>query len=748
MSSKSKASSKSAITTSPSQITAHSQTSRFHVDTLTTLSKEIDLKQVSIAIGQKDILVDAHLRLKTGVSYGLIGRNGYGKSTLLKAIADKLIPGIPENLRILLVGQIEDTTTTATTTTSTTTTTTPEKQALTVVQHITHLDTRRETALAEWKTLSTAAESGSGTDAARALASVLYTRALKHLEVAKQTAAKRSGTRGAQARKDLLAAEARVAQAQAQLDAVDTCDDGGGSDEALSATFKQLQDLTEDVRTTLDSLDADATEANARSILLGLGFTVEQLDAEFETLSGGWRSRCMLASALLQKPDLLILDEPTNYLDIPSVLYLQHYLHYLPSTGTTLLTVAHDRAFLDAITHTTLVLRAHTHTLSYHEGGISAYERAALGKRRGMLRERAAMERKRAHVQQSIVEGARKARKEGDDNKARMAKSRQRKLDERWGAEKNEKGHRFKLNRDRAGFFLSSRDEIQVDDLDPPVDLPFPNPEPMRFPGSLCALSNVSFRYASQGPLILEDATLTVQPGDRVGLVGKNGEGKSTLVKVLIGEMSPTRGTVVRHPRLRFGYYSQHSVEELSKADVTSTSSLEYFKRELQTKHGISVDEATCRSFLGAFGLQGQTAVIPIGMLSGGQKASSVRLALASIVYPAPDLLVLDEVSTHLDIDTTAGLMRALRGFEGAVLLVSHDRHLIKCVVEGGPLISPSEGDEGEGDGEDGDEEEEAGDEGGRMGTVYRVGPRGKVRVLAGGMQDVSSFFGVLCAAR
>jgi ATP-binding cassette subfamily F protein 3 len=192
-----------------------------------------------------------------------------------------------------------------------------------------------------------------------------------------------------------------------------------------------------------------------------LGFAPEQLDAKFQTLSGGWRSRCALASALLQKPDLvsslhvavynvkfiyikswdqlqLILDEPTNYLDIPSVLYLQKYLQEL--TETTILIVAHDREFLDAVTQETIILRGQS--LAYHEGSITVYERAALQKRKSKIRQQNALDKKRELVEKSITEGARAAKKSGDENKARMVKSRQKKLDERWGMEKNEKGHR------------------------------------------------------------------------------------------------------------------------------------------------------------------------------------------------------------------------------------------------------------------------------------------------------------------
>lgn len=703
--------------TSAAKIVATSQTSRFHADTLATLSKEIDLKQVNIAIGNKDILVDGHLRLKTGVRYGLVGRNGQGKSTILKALADKIIPGVPENLRILLVGQVEDS---------------PlgfvavgDQTKLTVVQAVVQSDQRREAAMWEYKTLSSALESESDAQLVEALTKVRYERAQNELVISQKIASKRSGTRGSEARKQLLISEKKVADLETQLASIKekTIE---VSPESTAEVHTSANELLLEIQGVLDAINADATESNARVILLGLGFSLEQLDKPFGDLSGGWRSRCTLASALLQKPDILILDEPTNYLDIPSVIWLQQYLQSLEET--TILLVAHDRAFLDEVTQETIILREQK--LTYHDGAISTCERAAAKKRKSKVRMRDALDKKREAIEKSISEGARAARKTGDDNKARMAKIRQKKLDDRFGVEVNEKGHRFKLNRDFGGYHLTSRGEVEIEGVDPPVYLPFPDPEDLRFPGSLCSAANVSFQYSKSGHMVLDGVTVTIHPGDRVGLVGKNGEGKSTLVKLLIGQLKPTKGVVERHPRLRIGYYSQHSVEELTDPKVATSSSVDHFIEELKQRHNILIDDNTARGFLGSFGLQGRTAMNPIGTLSGGQK---VRLALALVVYPAPDLLVLDEVSTHLDMDTNVGLMRALRGFKGAVLLVSHDRHLIQCVIEGAPLIPEGEG----GDEEDEEEEEEDNEEeAGKTGSVYRVGPKGKFRLLSGGVND------------
>ncbi|KAL1661330.1 P-loop containing nucleoside triphosphate hydrolase protein [Schizophyllum commune] len=666
-------------------IVATSQTSRFHVDTLSTLSKEIDLKDVNICVADHDILIDSHLRLKENVHYGLVGRNGEGKSTLLRAIADKLIPGIPENLRILLAGQVESAPRDAD----------EEADELTVLQAVVRSDRKREVALKEYRILESATTLE---DAGRAVADIELERARVELALARKVADRRSGARGSEARKALFAAEARLREAEERATAP--------THDANALVIAHA--MLEEVKDTLYAMGSDSAEAKARKILLGLGFRADQLDAPFTTLSGGWRSRCSLASVLLQNSDVLILDEPTNYLDIPAIIWLQK--HIVSLDETTVVIVAHDRAFLDEATDETIFLR--DKALTYHEGSNSAAQRAIAKKRKGAIRARDALEKKRTAVEKSIAQGAKAARETGDDNKARMVKSRQKKLDERWGPEVNEKGHRFKLNRDLQGYHTASRADIVVDELDAGITLPFIDPEPLRFPGALCSLSNVSFRYEARLPLVLQDVTLTVHPGDRIGLVGKNGEGKSTLVKLLVGELQP-HGEVTRHPRLALGYYSQHSVEQLSRPSMGKKSALQHFMEEMRAVNSIDVDEQTSRAFLGSFGLHGRTATIPVGMLSGGQK---VRLALALLVYPAPHLLVLDEVSTHLDMSA----------FTGAILLISHDRHLIHCVVEGGRILPQDEDDS-----DASDEEEEAEPP---PGGVYRVGPRGETKRLIGGV--------------
>jgi ATP-binding cassette, subfamily F, member 3 len=181
---------------------------------------------------------------------------------------------------------------------------------------------------------------------------------------------------------------------------------------------------------------------------------------------------------------------------------------------------------------------------------------------------------------------------------------------------------RFKLNRDLGGYATTMRAEVTLDAGDPPVHLVFPNPPDLRFPGSLISASSISFKYPKRTSNLLTDCTITIHPGDRVGLLGLNGFGKSTLVKLLIGSLKPTKGEVERHPRLRMGYYAQHSVEELSDAKAASQTAVQYFLAKLREGGDNDVDEPTARACLGTFGLQGKKAMIPIHLLSGGQKVN------------------------------------------------------------------------------------------------------------------------------
>lgn len=433
-------------------------------------------------------------------------------------------------------------------------------------------------------------------------------------------------------------------------------------------------------------MNASKAEAKARSVLLGLGFSAGSLDKPMSELSGGWKTRCMLACALCQSVDLLLLDEPTNYLDLPSIMWLEHYIETLDPT-TTVIVVTHDRAFADGVADELLVLR--NRILEHFRGNPSGYEVTRWKTYRYLSRMQDAQEKQKKHMQATIDQNVKAAKRAGDDKKLKQAASRKKKLDERMGMEVSAKGTRFKLSRDLAGFHDNRRNAIEVPDFDPLTRMAFPiTPSDLRFPGALVSFENVEFSYKQNKRVVpvLCDINLTIHFGDRVGLVGLNGAGKSTLVSLAMASveaagsaMAPSKGRISRHTRARFGLYSQRAVEELN--EIVSTNPNLTALAHLKQSAGSELSEQEARSLLSSLGLAGKVASdVPISLLSGGQK---VRVALAKLLWAPPHLLILDEVTTHLDSDTIQALALALRGYKGAVWIITHDRFFLRCVVEG-----------------------------------------------------------------
>jgi ATPase subunit of ABC transporter with duplicated ATPase domains len=444
-------------------------------------------------------------------------------------------------------------------------------------------------------------------------------------------------------------------------------------------------------------------EVKARAILSGLGFPKTFLEKPVSTLSGGWRMRTNLAACLLQPTDIMILDEPTNFLDLLGIIWLQRYLLQLREEGPnppTVVLVSHDRDFINNVCQELIILR--DRILTYFKGDLNVYESSTRDKKLYLTRMRDAQEKQKAHIQQTIQQNMKQGKATGDDNKLRQAKSRQKKLDDRMGMQKSASGGRFKLNRDLEGFHLTSRADIEVSADEKGVSILLPDAPDLRFPGPLVSLEKVSFRYPTTkktnppAPSVLQDIDLTIHMGDRIGVVGLNGCGKSTLIKLITDTTKPSKGIATRHPRLRMGYYSQHAVEELqalghSEGELTALALL---TREVESE----LDEGEIRGLLGSLGLPGRTASdVPLTKLSGGQL---VRLALARLLWKCPQLLVLDEITTHLDFHTVTALADALSYWNGAILVVSHDRYLIRRVVEG-EKDELAEGEEEESEDED-----------------------------------------------
>lgn len=433
--------------------------------------------------------------------------------------------------------------------------------------------------------------------------------------------------------------------------------------------------------------------------------------------------RCHLASVLYQSrsADIVVLDEPTNFLDLLGIIWLQRYLADF-NTAAIILIVSHDRDFIDNVCEETIILR--DLKLTYFKGNLSAYTTDCESKKIYLRAMKEAQDRQIKHMKKSIAENIKEGKSSGDDNKLRMAKSRQKKVDERMGLQVSATGGRFKLNRDRPGFQNTLRAEIEVPTDEKGVEMVFPRAQELPFPGSLISLEKASFRYntkpkSTASAAVLQDVELVVHMGDRIGIVGLNGSGKTTLINLLTGITKPTQGTASRHPRLQLGYYSQLAVEDLQEAGAVDRS-LTALSLLLKDVEG-ALSEPEARALLGSLGLPGRVASdVPIRNLSGGQL---VRLALSRIIWKSPHLLVLDEISTHLDFYTVSALIEALEDFEGAVVVVSHDRFLIRCGVQGESQTDTDR------------EDSELQDAGERRRIVYAL-KGGKLQGLAGGIQE------------
>ena len=381
-------------------------------------------------------------------------------------------------------------------------------------------------------------------------------------------------------------------------------------------------------------MHSSTADVRARAVLRGLGFSKDSIDRPFMTLSGGWRTRCALASALFQKVDILLLDECTNFLDLPAVIWLEGYIRSLETT--TVVVITHDRDFADAVADELLTLRECS--LQHFCGNLSAFECERRSQTKYLTRMKDAQEHKSKHMEDTIEANVRAAKRTGDDKKLKQAASRRKKLDERTGMEVGLRGGRFKLNRDFPGKHNSMGDEIKIPTMDPLVRISIPStPPPLRFPGALVSLKQVSFSYPGASKttsFTLKDVDLVIHPGERVGIAGLNGSGKSTLVGLVVGKddsqqggsnrnsdggLLPSRGAVTRHSRASIRCFSQHAVEELGSKGMQDRS-ITALSELLATAAG-ELTEQEARATLGTLGLPGRVAAeVPIAALSGGQK--------------------------------------------------------------------------------------------------------------------------------
>ncbi|QRD88115.1 putative ABC ATPase [Aspergillus flavus] len=592
-------------------------------------------------------------------------------AALLRAMADKLVPGIPHSTRIAILQQTE---TASEEDVKDFAAEEAENKHKTVLQYVLSSDHSRNEVVQKMNFLSKAFETEDPMQPVSAIRKVRHDKAEKELFLAQKNASLKSGARGLQARKDLKAAEDKFQASLEILNQEKELIDADTVQEDTQAAVDTLQDL----QAQFEAMKVVDIEQQARQILIGLGFHETTFDKPFLTLSGGWRMRCMLASVLIQSPDFMILDEPTNFLDLLGVVWLENYLRQLKDTSqTTIILVSHDRDFVNAVCEEIIILR--DQKLTYFKGNLSAYEKDFEEQKLYWGRMKEAQERQIAHMEATIRETTKTGKKTNDDNKLRMAKSRQKKLDDRMGVQVSATGGRFKLNRDRAGWHSSSREEIEVPTDEKGTSLILPDATELRYPGPLISAEGIVFKYKPNGAPVLDGVDLVMHMGDRVGLMGLNGCGKSTLIRLLVGNALPTKGKISTHSRLKLGYYAQHSIEDLQEQGQTDPNLTALGLMAKETDGTMS--EGHLRGLLSSLGLQGRIASdVPVSRLSGGQL---VRLALAKVIWNSPHLLVLDEITTHLDFHTVTALASALSSFNGAILLVSHDRFLVRSVIEG-----------------------------------------------------------------
>ncbi len=379
----------------------------------------------------------------------------------------------------------------------------------------------------------------------------------------------------------------------------------------------------------LEEIDGYQANSRAAKLLTGLSFTEDDLQRPLNDFSGGWRMRLNLASALMCRSDLLLLDEPTNHLDLDAVIWLEQWLKRYQGT---LIMISHDRDFLDSVV--TSIAHVEQQSMRLYKGNYSAFEKLRAERLAQQQSNYVKQQKSIKHMQAFVDRFKAKA------TKAKQAQSRVKALE------------RMAL--------------IAPAHVDSPFSFEFAEPDVL--PGFLMRIDNVSAGYEDK--TILQQINHTLLPGERIGLLGLNGAGKSTLIKLIAGELQPQKGVIEKAKDLKVGYFAQHQLEQLDK-DASPLLHLQRIDEKAAEKE--------LRSYLGGFNFRGDKVLDKVGPFSGGEKA---RLVLALLIWQKPNLLLLDEPTNHLDLEMRLALNNAIQSFSGTVILVSHDRHLLRTVCD------------------------------------------------------------------
>lgn len=435
----------------------------------------------------------------------------------------------------------------------------------------------------------------------------------------------------------VLQGDIRLMGARAALEQAIVKDDGM----AMAQAYSDLADAGDHV-----------AAPRAQALIQGLGFKPNELNNPVDSFSGGWRMRLKLARALMCPSDLLLLDEPTNHLDLDALVWLESWLRRYEGT---MLVISHDREFLDSVTDVTVHLE-HMQ-LNRYNGNYSAFESLRLEKLEQQNAAHAKQQEKMAHLQKYIDRFRYKA------TKARQAQSRIKALER-----------------------MEKVSAVLAD-----AEFTFAFKEPASLPNPVLAIDDIDFGYsAAQGGgyrMVLSGVRKSVMAGQRIGILGANGQGKSTFVKTIARDLAPLSGSITEGKGLAIGYFAQQELDVL-KVDDTPLTHMLTLAKDLSSQFGQTVREQELRNFLGTFNISGDMVTQSVGTMSGGEKA---RLVLCMIVWRRPNLLLLDEPTNHLDLATREALAIALNQFDGSVILVSHDRALLRSVCDEFWLIGRGE---------------------------------------------------------